>query len=164
MALDPATGDLLSGLFSSIIGQNQLGAPAPAFNAGQSNFDALQLGNQQDFSGILQAIQQNQPQSIEGLIGSPQEQGQALAPQVGAQDQGPLGTTQAFENPTDQGVLESLQQPQEKSGFGAFFGNLDQNLQSPSKLLGLSLLSQIDPRLAQGGLAASGLFGQNKVF
>jgi hypothetical protein len=153
-------------------GESQLGAPAPAFQPGTSGFDALQLGGDSPF-GDQGAVQQLGNGGISGLFGGdflesligPQEsRDQTLAPQVTAQDAGPLGTTQAFENPTDPNLLESLQQPQEKSGFGAFFGNLDQNLQSPSKLLGLSLLSQIDPRLAQGGLAAGGLFGQNKVF
>jgi len=53
---------------------------------------------------------------------------------------------------------------QDPGVFGKFFGNLDQNLESPSKLLGLGLLSSIDPRLAQAGLLAGGIFGKNKLF
>ena len=44
-----------------------------------------------------------------------------------------------------------------------FFGNLDQHMESPSKILGLGLLGQIDPRLARLALIGGGLFGNNKV-
>ncbi len=75
--------------------------------------------------------------TLESLIGRPEDRGQELAPQVRAEEMGV---------------------------FDKFFGNLDQNLESPSKLLGLGLLSRADPRLAQAGLVAGGLFGQNKLF
>lgn len=150
----------------------QSAAPAPAFQPGQGGgFDPIGLN--QGVFGQQGAVQQLGNLGISGLFGDdflesligPQEsRGQELAPQVLAQDAGPLGTTQDFQNPTDPNILESLQETPEKSGFGAFFGNLDQNLQSPSKQIGLSLLSQIDPRLAQLGLLGGGLFGQNKVF
>lgn len=48
---------------------------------------------------------------------------------------------------------------EQTSPFSEFFGNLDQNLQSPSKVLGMGLLGQIDPRLGYGALAAMGLLG-----
>lgn len=159
-------------LAQSIIGEKQLGAAAPAFSPGQSNFDALQLGDQQDFSGMLQAILSQSPVNpLEQLIGKPEERGQELAPQVRANEQvtelpsvfntQAQNTTAAPEG-TEGFVGPSATPADEQGVFSKFFGNLDQNLQSPSKLLGLSLLSQIDPRLAQGGLVAGGLFGQNK--
>ena len=47
--------------------------------------------------------------------------------------------------------------------FSNFFGNLDQHMESPSKIIGLGLLGQIDPRLANLALVAGGLFGNKKV-
>ena len=50
------------------------------------------------------------------------------------------------------------------SRFNNFFGNLDQHLESPSKIIGLGLLNQIDPRLTGPALIAGGLFGNRRVF
>jgi hypothetical protein len=47
---------------------------------------------------------------------------------------------------------------------GGFFGNLDNTLNSPSKILGLGLLGRLDPSLSILGLLGGGLFGKNKVF
>jgi len=41
--------------------------------------------------------------------------------------------------------------------FSGFFGNLDQNLQSPSKVIGLGLLNQIHPALPYAGLLGMGM-------
>lgn len=46
---------------------------------------------------------------------------------------------------------------------GGFFGNLDNTLNSPSKILGLGLLGRINPGLSLLGLLGGGLFGGNKV-
>ena len=50
----------------------------------------------------------------------------------------------------------------EQNPIEAIFGNLDSNLQSPSKQLGLGLLGQINPNLPYAGLLAMGLLGPNK--
>jgi hypothetical protein len=63
------------------------------------------------------------------------------------------------ENP----ALKALQNAQ-PTGFEGFFGNLDDTLSSPSKLLGLGLLGQLGPIGGIGGLLAGGLLGKNKVF
>ena len=162
------------GLLPSIIGQNQLGGIAPAFQPGASNFDALGISEDNIFDAI-QAIQGASPAlSIEDLIGPPQQQGQELAPQVRAKDAvtsmpsvfntDAQNTSLAPEGSPEQVGPQNIPSGDGLGKIGGFFGNLDQNLQSPSKLLGLSLLSQIDPRLAQAGLFAGGLFGKNKLF
>lgn len=174
--MDPVTASLLASLAGSMIGGKQLGQAAPGHNTqAGGGFDPLSLDNPFGQQG---AIQQLGNMGIGGLLGSapldsligkPEGRGESLAPQVTAQDgggfdTGAFGQTQDFQNPVDPGVLDSLQQPGNETGFGGFFGNLDQNMQSPSKMLGLGLLSQIDPRLASGGLLAGGLFGKNKLF
>ena len=139
MPLDPVTGGLLSSLGSSVIGGKQLGGIAPAFSGGASNFDALKLGDNENIFDMLQAIQRFAPQdgSIESLIGSPQSQGQELAPQVTAQDQ-PVTSMPSVFNTEGQ---NAAMQPQEGPGkVEGFFGNLDQNLQSPSKVLGVKFI------------------------
>ena len=51
--------------------------------------------------------------------------------------------------------------PEEPPGFfNQFFDTLDTNLHSPSKVLGLGLLSQLDPRLGGLGLLAGGFLGR----
>ena len=47
--------------------------------------------------------------------------------------------------------------------ISGYFGNMDQHLQSPAKLMGMAMLSEIDPRLARLALLGSGLFGNNNV-
>jgi hypothetical protein len=62
-------------------------------------------------------------------------------------------------------ALEALRNtPPAAEGLGGFFGNMDSALQSPSKVLGMGLLSQINPYLGVVGLLGSGLFGDKKVF
>lgn len=127
---------------NSLSGSQEPVQPAPTFNqaGGSTGFSPLRLGSTNEIPSVNNSVSNffGSEGSIEDLIGSPKEQGQELASQVRADDK-----------PT---------------GLGAFFGNLDQNLQSPSKQIGLGLLSQIDPRLAQAGLLAGGFFGENKVF
>ena len=171
-----ASATAITSILKSLLGGRQLGAAAPPFQAGPS------LGVGQDLGGgglfdTLQAIQQfAQPQDISSLVGM---QGQELASQVRAQDapQGSpefMGPPQGFTGPAEgspgfvgppQGFVDPNLPGEKPTGpFGSFFGNLDQNLQSPSKVLGLGLLNQLDPRLAGLGLFAGGLFGQNKLF
>lgn len=139
---------------------------------------SLGVGGGQDFSfsDDLQNILQEQP-DLESLVG---EQGKELFPQVRANepvtslpsvfntdaqntDLAPQGT-EGFVGPSNIVAGDETLSDEQLGPFAKFFGNLDQNLQSPSKLLGLSLLSNIDPRLAQAGLFAGGLFGENKLF
>ena len=163
MPLDP------NAFLQTLFGSKQLGAAAPAFNPGASNFQMQGLLGDQT-QPAQQMIQQG-PQlpfpSIESLIGGPREQGQELAPQV--QDTAGLPTLQGMAQQQGQAIGDpGMGVPQQQGGFGqkvgGFFGNLDENLQSPSKVIGMGLLNQIDPRLGAGGLLAGGLFGKNKLF
>jgi len=173
-------------ILKTLFGEKQLGGIAPGFNpGGGAGFDALGLN--EGIFGEQGAVQQLGGlgglfgnQSIESLIGKPEERGQELAPQVLAQDQqgspafvNPPQDTSGFVDPAlqDESVLLAkgpfgLQnESEEELGlFSKFFGNLDQNLQSPSKVIGLGLLNQLDPRLAGLGLFGGGLFGKNKLF
>lgn len=168
--MDPATAKMAGDMMAAIIGTKQLGAAAPAFQPGAMGFQMGGLLDDQT-QPAQQMIQQG-PQlpygSIEDLIGKPQEQGQELMAQAPAQDQmgPPVGTPSPAEGDMagQMGPPVELAGPENQGGFGGFFGNLDQNLQSPSKVIGMGLLNQIDPRLGAAGLLAGGLFGQNKLF
>ena len=142
---------------SAAAGQKQLGGIAPQSQPGES------LGVGSTGGGLfdtLKAIQSFAPeqQDLTDLVGT---QGQELPSQPRPGDF--VGSTII---PEEVGVPESRagSGQQQLGPFGSFFGNLDQNLQSPSKVLGLGLLNQLDPRLAGLGLFAGGLFGQNKLF
>ena len=140
MALHDATASILQTLF----GQKQLGAPAPQFQPGESG--GLDLGGP-DLASLLTNL--------------------------GQQDQG--GVTNALQAlPTPPQVTElpsvfntdeqnSALTPETSPGFlGDFFGKLDSNLQSPSKVLGLGLLNRLDPKLGLLGLLSAGIFGGNQ--
>lgn len=173
---EQAMADAAASLMAAIIGTKQLGGTAPAFTPGMSGFDALGISSGDNVFDTIQAIQRAPQQStglLQGLIGS--SQGQELAPQVTAQDQPVTSMPSVFNTDAQNTSLAPEGSPEQvgpqnvPSGdglgkIGGFFGNLDQNMESPSKLLGLALLSQIDPRLAQAGLVAGGLFGKNKLF
>jgi len=151
MAFHGDSAQLLNALFGK-----QLGGQAPAPQPGQS------LGVGGGLFDTLQAIQQFAPQQdLAGLIGPLGPQGEELSPQTRPEDfvGSPILPEQEGPPVSRAGSTEQQQGP-----FGKFFGNLDQNLQSPSKVLGLGLLNQLDPRLAGLGLFAGGLFGQNKLF
>ncbi len=169
MPLDPMS------VFNSIVGQKQLGAAAPAFQAGTSGFQPGGLlgpdqGQPDDF--LQQLMQSQAPTSIEQLLAQQPQNTPPQPPQVQANDVAGLPSLQGMAQEQGQAVGQPQTAPETPPGIfgglgeklGAFSGNLDQNLQSPSKVLGLGLLSSIDPRLAQGGLLAGGLFGKNKVF
>ena len=169
MPLDALTGQLLGG----IIGSKQLGAAAPAFQSGVSGFQpGGLLGPEDDEQNMLSQLMQTQsqaPTSLEELLAL-QPQGQQeipLAPPVN--DTAGIPSLQGMAQQQGQAVgSPGMTPPIAGGGFGekvgGFFGNLDQNLQSPSKVIGMGLLGQIDPRLAVGGLLAGGLFGKNKLF
>lgn len=76
------------------------------------------------------------------------------------------GSTNANVGPTKLAALSQNAQPEAAgpSGLGAFFGNLDSNLQRPSMQLGLGLLGRAHPAAPYLGLLAQGLYGDNKVF
>jgi len=154
-------------ILKTLFGEKRLGAAAAPFQPGES------LGVGGGLFDTLQAIQQFAPQQdISGLVGT---QGQELFPQVRANE--PVTSLPSVFNTEAQNVAlgpsegepgfvgpSNIPSGQQQSPFASFFGNLDQNLQSPSKVLGLGLLNQLDPRLAGLGLFAGGLFGQNKLF
>ncbi len=139
---------LLQGLFNR---GGQFGPAAPVFQPGMSGFQPQGLlGDQsQEATRVIQQGPDFTAQSLEELIGRPEQRGQELAPQVTAQDE--MGPPE--ESPMTLGQRA-----------GGFFGNLDQTLQSPSKVIGMGLLNRIDPRLGAVGLLSGGLFGKNKVF
>ena len=58
-------------------------------------------------------------------------------------------------------VDDAVEDVEQKGFFDKFFSNLDTNLQSPSKVIGLGLLNRLDPRLAGAGLLAGGFLGPN---
>lgn len=131
---------LASQFLPSIIGQNQLGPAAPAFQPGQM--------------GLLGGIQQ--PNPIQDILG-----------QIGGIDALQKDNPQLFNipAPTPPEVEKEplISGPEKKEGIKGFlsqFGKgIDSTLNSPSKQLGIGLLGQIDPRLGLAGLAAGGLFG-----
>ena len=89
-------------------------------------------------------------------FGNPIEQGKnaaedAVGPPITAMGPGAPGTRTTDEQPP-------------VNPFSGFFGNLDDTLGSPAKVLGMGLLGQIDPRLGAAGLLAGGLLGKNRVF
>ncbi len=161
---------ILSALGPSIIGQNQIGPAAPAFNpqGGGGFLDRLST-DPDEVSGLMAALAQQQnfappavTDPIAQLVGSPGARQFAAGPQDTTTDEqspaAPLPGPPAAEN-------DPIARPRGLGGLlGGAFENLDENLQSPSKVLGLGLLSQIDPRLAQGGLLAAALFGKNRLF
>lgn len=58
---------------------------------------------------------------------------------------------------------EKLEEKKPENPFVGFFDRLDNNLQSPSKQIGLGLLGRQDPRLAMAGLIAMGLLGNDST-
>ena len=136
MAAHDATASILQTLF----GQKQLGAPAPQFQPGESG--GLDLGGPDLVSLLTNLGQQDQGGVTNALQALPTE------PQEGSPDfVGPPNDAAGIEPP---GFLSD------------FFGKLDSNLQSPSKVLGLGLLNRLDPKLGLLGLLSSGIFGGNQ--
>ena len=137
--MDPMT---LLGLLSagqSLLGQKQLGGIAPPVNLGGPMSGMSMLASQNNFGK------------------DPIQEGKSVAEAAAPMPSGLLGEN----NPALKALNATNQQP---SGLGGFFGNLDDTLGSQSKVLGLGLLGQLDPRLGLAGLLAGGLLGKNKVF
>lgn len=133
--MNPAAMAAIGPLFQQLFGGQQVAPAAPAPQLGGTTGvggDALsRLAERNNFgSGAVGS----------GIIGGLPEAMQNL----------PQGLP-----PGTQGI-----QPEEPSGFGKFFGNIDSTLSSPSKTLGIGALGQIDPRLAMAGLLASGFIRQ----
>lgn len=149
MDIDPMTA---ATIMSSLIGGKQLGAAAPAFQPGAASGVANimpQFAQQNDFG-----------QNVTPLSG--------LLPPTPSEV--PVDTT-ADESMSDMAAQNNFGaglQSEQPSGIGGLLSgamdNLDANLARPSVGMGLGVLSSIDPRLAQGGLLASALFGKNKLF
>jgi len=154
----------LASIAGSLGGGKQLGGIAPPFQPGggvQGNFleDLVKQLGLPSASALSMLAGQNNFQPLEAAVTPPASAllgpSQAPDPLMGA---GGVGPAQV--------------QPQEQGGllgglgdkFGGFFGNLDENLQSPSKIIGLGLLNRLDPRLGLAGLLGGGLLGKNKVF
>lgn len=92
----------------------------------------------------------------------------ALSPQLASGGLGGLLSNvaqQTSEEPSVRQRVEDIQKPK-PDFFSGFFNNLDQGFQSPSRMIGLGLLNQIDPRLAMGGAAVQGLglLGGKRLF
>lgn len=155
--------DPLSYALPSLIGQRQLGQAAPPFQPGMGprvGSGLLGAINQQATRPILRpsdAVSQldigevgDEPKAPVGLLSGPQSDSPASLSDLAA------------ENNFGQDFQPDYQN---KGFFDKFFGNLDQNLQSPSKMIGLGLLNRFGgPPAAIGGLLAGGLFGDNKIF
>lgn len=159
-----------SEILKTLFGQKQLGTAAPAITPQAPGGFLDRLSTDPDeVSGLMAALAQQQnfappavTDPIAQLVGSPGARQFAAGPQDTTTDEqspaAPLPGPPAAEN-------DPIARPRGLGGLlGGAFENLDENLQSPSKVLGLGLLSQIDPRLAQGGLLAAALFGKNRLF
>ena len=166
--MDPMTMMALASLASSAIGGKQLGQAAPAWSAQPS-------GGLLGPSG-LQAGQQGS--KLQDVI-PPESQFPSLGVLKQLQSAGFGGAATEAPNWFKQGSVPDTSVPSGEMGptswqddpnvakkqnpFSGFFGNFDQNIQSPGKQLGLGLLGSIDPRLGYAGLLGMGLFGKNKI-
>ena len=172
-------GELQAGadIMKILFGEKALGDPAQFTPLGGNT--PLLGGNQ----GVPQNFGQQQPNPLEGFMQQLASQGRPPQLPIGqATTQDEIGGNADILNglgqvgPPASLAGSGLQQeqmgpPEELAGsagpqgaFGKFFGNMDQNLQSPSKVIGMGLLGQMNPALGYGGLLASGLFGENKLF
>jgi hypothetical protein len=103
-----------------------------------------------DMTSLLSQLGNNQGQSV-------------LKPDTTADEQTPGSLEDFKQKSSDQiGGIGGPIDTNQTNPFGQFFGNLDGNLQSPSKQLGLGLLGQVNPYLPYAGLLAMGLLGPNK--
>ena len=152
-------------LASSLLGGKQIGPAAPAFQPGP-----MSLIGQTEPSGFLQQLLAHDPTGgVGGVLGDIPQMNKPTKPADFVQEQAPesLGgfdkkPIQKFQTGEDLGELRpggGL-----LGGFNNFFGNLDEGLQSPSRIIAMGLLNRVDPRLGMAGLALQGLLGPNKVF
>lgn len=147
-------------------GEKQLGPTAPAFMPQVNAFGGGGFGGGFQPSNSAPVQQQK--------VGNLMQQTSAeIAP---SPEVGPVDTTadeiggnadilaRAGQLGGDPSILGGLQdrEKEQLGPFGKFFGNLDQNLQSPSKIIGMGLLGRIHPALGYGSLVAGGLLGPNK--
>ena len=164
-------------------GEKQLGGMAPAHVGGglgggvggpgglgggvggpMSGLGALGQAQQSGFGGVVKL---NPPPSLESL-GSPlaSQQNETVNPAQTVNET--VGLPNLQEMAQQNAPMTQFEDPANaakgQGGFGGFFGNLDENLQSESKVIGMGLLNRLDPRLGAAGLLAGGLFGKNKVF
>lgn len=137
---------MLPGLF----GGQQVGPAAPAFNTGMSaGVSALSPAIGGGITGLLGNLMQQMPLT---------EESNPVTDAV--RDAAPAQTMPGS-------MKDPNKSPEANDGFfNTVFNNLDQGFQSPSRMIGLGLLNQIDPRLAMGGAALQGLglLGGQKVF
>ena len=162
--MGPATMMAIASLGGKMIGGGgQFGSIAPPFQAGLS-------------PGLLNPMSYEQPALFRDnglptsgldLFNSLQQASPEPAP-IATPTEIPLGGV----NPVDDALKQSsladidngIAENDPQNPFSQFFGNLDSNLQSPSKQLGLGLLGQLNPNLPYAGLLAMGLLGKNKIF
>lgn len=140
-AFAKAAAPIVGAVAPMLKGETMMGGIAPSFMPGQMG---APLG---DTAGMLQ----------KGANGSIYDLINAM-PQP---DSTPVGPTPAEMGPPAPEMgppTELMNEP--SSPFSGFFGNLDRNLQSPSKVLGLGLLGQLDQRLPLAGLLGMGLMGK----
>lgn len=90
----------------------------------------------------------------------------ALTPQVTSGLLGAAMQQMSQGEPDSSDLVAQKRDEKRPNFFGGFFENLDQGFQSPSRMIGLGLLNQIDPRLAMGGAAVQGLglLGGKRLF
>jgi len=141
--MDPVTMTALASIFGTAAGGKQLGGVAPPFQAGA-------MGMDQDEDILAKIRRMSQPTPVMGVNNFP----------FGMNDSEPA----AGPNPEPVGPPDELGKKPIWGRLGGIFGNLDSNLASPSKQLGIGLLGELSPYGALAGLAAAGLLGPNKVF
>ena len=173
MSFDPLSA--LASFGPSIIGTKQLGAPAPMpqFGGGgmlETGFDPLEAQSP-ELAAMMQqyfaASQQEDPVGAAVASLPPPVD----TPEIRANDVAGLPDLQGMAQQEGQqigipGIVEGEEgSPGIFDMFKSFGGNLDENLQSPSKLLGLGLLGQLSPKYGgAAGLGLMGLLGPNKIF
>ena len=173
--MDPATAAMIGSFGSSMFGRG-VAAPAQPYQPGASpgllggslqqnqisGLPGLDFDLMKALTGQLPELGNSQPMmapdtgsSISNLpIGGP-TQGMTTANPMG--DAGPVAGLPGL----DQNLMDKLQgmNEQKPSFLSGFANNLDNNLQSPTKIIGMGLLNRIDPKLGLAGLLAGGLLG-----
>lgn len=151
MPVDPATMAALASLFGTAMGGGkQLGGMAHPFQPG-GGMGGVAGGLFQDPISQMAAMTNPSGLNLLNSLSQPQAAG-TTATEVGlpAEPPGPPISPSQRE-----AALESSKPP---GFFDSFFGSIDQNLQSPAKLLGIGLLNQMGYPLGTAGLLGKGLF------
>lgn len=156
--MDPATMAILSSVLPGLMGGKQMGGTSPAFNPVPMG-PITQDTQRDDF--LKQLMTPKLPMVPALLSGALAQTGvsdsqPAAGPNPGGDGVGPPSPSPSHEafgppDPSPRGKIFG--------SLGSIFNNLDNTFQSPSKTLGIGLLSEINPYLGMAGLLGSGLWG-----